>query len=86
MTPSPSPWRHEDASFDHNGERQTAAYVLDANGNLLAFISLGNVVPNAHLMAAAPDMLAALQQAMDDTPGWYDAVRAAIAKAKGTTP
>ena len=62
---SPFPWRYEDASFTYNGEHQTAAYIFDANGNMLTFISLGNVVPNAKLMAAAPQLRDALEAALD---------------------
>jgi hypothetical protein len=53
------------------------------------------VQANAHLIAAAPELLAALKNAlaeiwMDDEPEWARGARAAIAKAEGgadeTTP
>jgi hypothetical protein len=67
------------AKLDHPG-RETAQYAAERGRDLLA-----QRAANARLIAAAPDMLAALmlaeQNATDRTA--LAAIRAAIAKAKG---
>ena len=68
------------------------AKVQDARGNCVAkthdarwtSISLDEGAANARLIAAAPELLAALKTVLrDGCGGWDEMVRAAIAKAEG---
>ena len=97
------PWDKQDGGEDMNqhtpGPWRKSAYdggwdcVRDSGGQIIAKLGLNNPT-NAHLIAAAPDMLEALKRLLrDDTiiDGWCDGftdefegqVRAAIAKAEG---
>lgn len=85
---TPGPW--------HAGRGQQSTIVYDAEGWGVASATVfhGRTEPetsiaNASLIAAAPDLLAALElvlddpQSLDGRPRTYEAARAAIAKAKG---
>lgn len=88
-----TPWKTT-RSFSHEYIRN----IKDAQGELIAQVcdledGLNETIANARLMAAAPDLLAALQGLIDYfiDPSWDDysdtetmqAARAAIAKATG---
>jgi hypothetical protein len=72
---------------------RTGRVVMDANGERVADCRNEDVgdeardAANARLIAAAPELLAALKQTLDNCKFWCDdfkdAVRAAIAKAEG---
>ena len=78
-THTPGPWRVEDGQTIWSGEE-----LVGAAGRIGMPMEA-----NARLIAAAPEMLAALEWAVEtaDTEqydaDWYAAARAAIAKAKG---
>ena len=84
---TPGPWEIDDAAFD-------GLDIVSPQGRV-AMLNNGepcedaDIWANARLIAAAPDMLAALVWAVEtaDTEqyeaDWYAAARAAIAKAKG---
>ena len=69
---------------DSTGKRRTLAHVYDGE-------EFGSMEANARLIAAAPELLAALQRSLnwlssysgDGALGAYEQARAAIAKASG---
>jgi hypothetical protein len=81
---TPGPWR--------NGWGK----IVDADGKAICMVTYRKAGDNANLLAAAPDLLAALQSAAADVesrtalgldaPAWYAQARAAIAKATGGQP
>jgi hypothetical protein len=82
---APGPWRWAPADDGH-------VYVFDGDGNVVAQLGMvEGFFASARLLAAAPDLLAALiaaEEDLDDVPGREDPpslaiVRAAIAKTKG---
>lgn len=81
---TPGPWVYE-------GPRNSIIVWADDGESRICFMtSDGPAEANARLIAAAPDLLKALKEAVyvahayDEHPGWLDAARAAIAKAEGT--
>lgn len=73
-----------------------ALHIFDANGNNIAIIPIDvylgtQVDANAHLMVAAPDLLEACKDALEDGEAFplsrtiKRKLKAAIAKAKGTS-
>ena len=83
MTHTPGPW--------HKVEADTTIPIKAANGKTVASVRYSDNDDNdANLIAAAPDLLAALEAIMKGVSGCqkepqYEAARAAIAKAKGAT-
>jgi len=82
---TPGPWEY-DANDD-------AVYGPEADGFPFVMSTLNIKEPDARLIAAAPELLAALEHLMaqDNGPGCWtpefeSQVRAAIAKAKGGKP
>lgn len=91
----PGPWRYGVPAKGGRG------VVVDANGNVVCVVEGGPLrrevtVANAQLIAAAPDLLACLEQMVErhealgrPDDGWdgryIDEAKAAIAKAKGET-
>lgn len=107
MTHTPGPWYCDEP---HSGDADRAVYALTPahkNRHYMARVYGGGALAkrnpemdaNASLIAAAPDMLAALEQVLEfhakcereDAIDWqwfdaaYYAARAAIAKARGET-
>lgn len=89
-TPTPAPWAFAEETVMNPGSERLVRAV---NGRIVAFVSRDcweNRDANAHLIAAAPDLLAALKLAfrfMCDInapiPGdAYEAAEAALAKAE----
>ena len=93
-THTPGPWEISKyaSSYDDIGDNYSVGY-NDTDGDYWDIAKLeplrANRLADARLIAAAPDMLAALEWAVEtaDTEqyeaDWYAAARAAIAKAKG---
>jgi hypothetical protein len=88
---TPGPWIVDlEYRVDAEGNMDGADQVCAETGHTVAFISTGmhedEHHANAHLIAAAPEMYAALK-AMLEQKGFYggvfDRARAAIAKAEG---
>jgi hypothetical protein len=102
MSHTPGPWK----VFDGWGSSRFAPVIVDSIpdidgkfvGNCICHIASTNddAVKNAHLIAAAPDLLATLEKAVEnygqpggpwnvpsDPGGWLDMARQAIRKAKG---
>ena len=85
MTHTPAPWKViETWRFDHAGNQRDALVIVndDSNADVL---SGTNAEANARLIAAAPELLAALKALMDDRhnwEAWLDAENV-IAKAEG---
>lgn len=75
LTHTPGPWAHTDYGS-----------IKDANNATVAEVLPGGRTADARLIAAAPDLLAALEEVVSlsdrDHAAW-DRARAAIAKAKG---
>ena len=74
--------------------KRPAIEIAAANGNIIAVMVEGYDADrrdedeaNAHLIAAAPDLLAALEAAVSnpDVSAWLTKAEAAILKAKGVT-
>lgn len=94
---TPGPWRHVIAKLPVDGAFDYA--IRDADGELIAEVfgrtSTTNYPPaeaNARLMAAAPELLAALVGILEigkrdmsnqKYDGYFDSARAAVAKAEG---
>lgn len=93
-TPGPwavGPW------FDNDGQPEIIIEHVTPHGNLVPAVALGGLVgqeANAHLIAAAPDLLAVARMVIDTYPlvssagnsaELIKAARAAIAKATGAT-
>lgn len=83
---TPGPWKAV------NGH-----YIVDVRANKQSIIGEGMRLADARLIAAAPDMLAALDRAVQDIDSgwaedadtrfpWLASARAAIAKAEGSAP
>ena len=77
---TPGPWTYEQISNN--------AYVIDENGSAVMLYRNPDdeMKANARLIAAAPELLEALEWAVDnphDDAYWISQARAAIAKAKG---
>ena len=94
-TPTPGPWSHDPAEGAPRPD-----WIRGPNGDIVAAVYFredgSSLLPNARLIAAAPDLLAALQEVYDawprpragetyrdDDPGWFERAGAAIAKATG---
>lgn len=91
-----NPW-----SIDHCDDHDhTCAAIGDANGNVVALVVSDDDRPgkdrwddteldaNGHLIAAAPEMLAALDKILETVPGdsldeWWVVAVAAVTKARG---
>jgi hypothetical protein len=97
-THTPGPWRVEQQDdMDVEGNGYVWAVRAEGHGSYCQNPARSNSLANARLMAAAPDMLAALEEAHRSIHGmdWNDPraqpatnkggrmIRAAIAKAKG---
>ncbi len=83
MTHTPGPWQLGAPSPDVN-----AAATVRSDGWDVAHCFGTNAEPNARLIAAAPDLLAACQaviHATSDPTRWAQQVIDAIAKAEGDT-
>ena len=86
---TPGPWKF----YDDSNDGKTNRIEIVAIGKTVARIYHSvpaEDLPNARLIAAAPDLLALLKELIDiegpqpGTAAWADKVRAAIAKAEGT--
>lgn len=87
---TPGPWRiADDSKLDPSIWHHLPA-IEGARGNMVASIAMSGPkgIANARLIAAAPELLAALQHALateqahgQDWQPWAQAARAAIAKA-----
>lgn len=85
MEHTPGPWHTEEGSYGHYVK------VVDPTGRTVARIPWGgNDGGNAELIAAAPELLAALEAALPMIDGYREgsasvceAARAALAKARG---
>jgi hypothetical protein len=96
MKHTPGPWYHDFASAMKNGSPQVVEYFVRRDGDNVS-IAADIVNPetcapseyNARLIAAAPDLLEALQDLLHQAeqskePWWdYEQARAAISKALG---
>ena len=93
MSHTPGPWKHEDRTYVYAlNEQGSNRFYVDvqrgrANGELT---QLAELLANARLIAAAPDLLAALELArswvairLGDTHDDLQKIDAAIRKAKG---
>ena len=88
---TPGPWRIGDAGHTVFGPKtsEPAPATITSRLDATPRVSLGERKANLHLIAAAPDLLAALELACDELDGdtdRYGLVRklaAAIAKARG---
>jgi hypothetical protein len=95
MKHTPGPWRHVDQSemtpqepFWIGAEHPVCGFVSHAvvRSGCTESDELGDLEANARLIAAAPDLLAALQGVLrvaDRATDEFDAARAAIARALG---
>lgn len=90
---TPGPWA-VDLDLSKVPLRQDTATVYDSEENSIADLYHGRIEANAHLIAAAPDLLTLLDE-LDRRVVWEsvglgneiaERVEAAIAKAKGQTP
>src|SRR5690606_38058111 len=100
-TPTPGPWRFHEVRQDFGKGEQLVDYSITGSHNgrhVLPILAMThnwpqNALPNAHLIAAAPDMLAALRAVVGDADplmgaefvileSTLDNVRAAIEKAE----
>ena len=92
---TPGPWT---AIIEKDGEHVVDTYVVDVDEDVVVRPSAKLSEPDARLIAAAPDLLAALRALITEwdrpreipaDPDWCDAIvgqaRAAIAKAEGTS-
>jgi len=100
-THTPGPWK---ARLAPSGIKRNNHWIIQADsphipGKIQVVAEMNgpwnpvNYKANAHLITAAPDLLAALTLATDEAqkgwdegfvpPDWFDQARAAIAKAKG---
>lgn len=83
---TPGPWTWDEPSNWHG--LSARVYVPEPYG-VVAKVPIEAWRPrsigkaNARLIAAAPELLEALKEAYEDTPGWVDKCKAAIAKAEG---
>lgn len=80
---TPGPWR-----FDRENDGRGLIWIDRGICNHIAYLSNGGVAEeteeaNGHLIAAAPDLLAALKMCVIERAEWLDEARAAIAKAEG---
>ena len=86
---TPGPWKWEDDN--HVLWAQGGKKVIDAAPYEGMWLAGENEEADARLIAAAPDLLEALQDCLENTGGGWisagviDRARAAIAKATGTT-
>lgn len=86
MTHTPAPWSISPTDWE---DCHAGIYAGEANCYLAVIVGTPNSDADAHLITAAPDLLAALEWAVEtaDTEqyeaDWYAAARVAIAKAKG---
>ena len=86
---TPGPWYAESGHKQQNG--QVYWQITDGNDAIMQnqfCWCQGSHEANARLIAAAPDLLEALEAALNEADGvkitaWEDAARAAIAKARG---
>ena len=74
---TPGPWA---IGLQVDNER---AQIITADGEHLCYVEQYPVLPNARLIAAAPDLLAALEAAQNQRGDWLALVDAAILRAKG---
>jgi len=84
---TPGPWAIEtDRDAGHSNHQRHHIFAIVGGGNRLAVCCYKqNEEANARLIAAAPDLLEALKEALEigDLEGWCIRARAAIAKAEG---
>lgn len=84
---TPGPWE----TADEFGPSATGRLVQKTGGNLICactgYFGRDETLANARLIAAAPDLFAALKAVASDecVHGAFDMARAAIAKAEGRT-
>jgi len=95
---SPAPWHTRKDTYWQNGEPpffNVSIHTNDGERDQVALVShetLEIAQANARLIAVAPEMLEALEQAEEWLSGWasaepyIDDIQAAIAKAKGESP
>jgi hypothetical protein len=82
---TPGPWQE----YNRDGSRMFKTWRINSPSGMVAALAdiPGEVIPNARLIAAAPDLLEALKlvrdNAKEDSPEMWDKVNAAIAKATG---
>lgn len=87
---TPGPWRVE-PDRRANGNYQIRADIPGQTGALYVAQTIGGLrdgaeAANAHLIAAAPDLLAKLKFCLcliDNEHGWKDGIRAVIYRAEG---
>lgn len=92
---SPGPWEWDSSVWDYDPQND-APFLLDANGNIVVSGEIKCNLPNARLIASAPELLEALLLLKEEMVlsgnagsvdyGWKPAIKktiAAIAKATG---
>lgn len=86
---TPGPWIIEKSPFEVlNVDHGMLTHEICSGYIMIAAIYVDHDSPDAHLLAAAPELLEALEWAVDnphDDAYWISQARAAIAKAKGET-
>lgn len=84
---TPGPWKVRDYKTKDGGLWVDGGIARNrATGTVALVYPLSGQAANAHLIAAAPDMLAALKEISHNaaiSDAWLDPVRAVIAKAEG---
>jgi hypothetical protein len=70
-------------TYYHRNDSICECYVTDTDGGKIGTLE---AEANARLIAAAPDLLAALKHCVIERSEWLTEARAAIAKAEGRTP
>lgn len=82
--PTPGPWQCEPATLIGNGGFHVTVPFDGTDTLSLAFVGGDNAEANARLIAAAPDLLSALEHIANSCEGRAaEVARAAIAKATG---
>lgn len=86
---TPGPWAWDDAVWDYDPKEQAPWLVTTNGGSTVMKGEINCGFWDAHLIAAAPDLYNALALILDDPesldgrPRTYEAVRKAMAKARG---
>ena len=85
---TPGPWNWDSSVWDYDPEND-APWLIDAEAKRVLWGGIKcDSEADAHLIAAAPDLLAVLREALDfplitEGSDWWTRVRTATAKAEG---